>query len=401
MHTVEEYFAALEEHLKQLSAEERAEIITYYREYAQEGGLLDAEQLEEHFGPPEALAARILQDNADKRAQTTQKDAGEDGVRPGMVLFGIVIAVAALGIGLYNLLRPGTAAEPSVPTETVLASNAATARPDITALPSDTGEGDGELPLSYDGEVSPFTDISIDVVAAKIEVEIGDTYGLRYTLHEEEVVEQAGVEDGTLYLVSHNKPDQHSTDGFSDVCITVPADAELGTLEFSTIGGGVTVPELPCDSVSVTNTAGNTVLDCTVQGDVTVDSTAGKVEFGGQCRQMKVNTSAGGLTFSGQADTVSLDTIAGKLDFTGTANSLAMNSTSGSARIEGTVTEQVQVDMISGSISVVAADPTVEAEGSTIAYNGQRMSGDSWSRQGNGCDLSLKTSFGSISVQEP
>lgn len=400
MHTAEEYFAALEECLKQMPAAERAETITYYWEYAQEGGLLDAEQLEEHFGPPQVLAARILQDDADKRARNTTKGTGGAGVRPGMVLFGIVIAVAALGIGLFNLFRPAASADSSVPAATALAGEAGTAAPDETALPSDTGE-DGALPRSYDGEVAPFTDISIDVVAAKIKVEIGDTYALRYTLREKEVVERAGVEDGTLYLVSHNIPDQDNSDGFGDVYITVPADAKLGTLTFSTIGGGVTVPELPCDSVSVNSVAGNTALDCTVQEDVTVDSTAGNVEFGGQCRQLRVNTSAGGLTFSGQADTVNLDTIAGKLDFTGTAGSLEMNSTSGDARIEGTVSEQVEVNMTTGNISVAATDPTVEADGHSIEYNGQRMSGPSWSRQGTGCTLNLSTSFGSISIQEP
>lgn len=365
MHTREEYFAALEECLKQMPAEERAETMTYYREYAQEGGLLDAEQLEEHFGPPQVLAARILQDDADKRTQGTAKPAGAAGVRPGLVLFGIVVAVAALGIGLFNLFRPTTAPAPSVSAATAAASEAGTAAPDETVLPSETQNADGALPRNYEGEVAPFTDISVEVTAAKIEVEIGDTYALRYNLREDEVMEQAGVEDGTLYLVTHNKPDQDGGDGLGDVCITVPADAELGNLTFSTIGGGVTVPELPCDSVSVTNVAGNTVLDCTVQGDVTVDSTAGK------------------------------------LDFTGTADSLEMNSTSGDARIEGTVSEQAEVNMTTGNISVVAADPAVEADGNSIEYNGQRMSGPSWSRQGTGCTLSLNTSFGSISIQEP
>lgn len=383
MHTAEDYFAALEECLKQMPAAERAETMTYYREYAQEGGFLDAEQLEEHFGPPQVLAARILQDDADKRARNTTKEIGGAGVRPGMVLFGIVIAVAALGIGLFNLFRPAAAADPSVPAVTAASSEAGTAAPAETALPAETQNPDGELPRSYEGEVASFTDISVDVVAARIKVEIGDTYALRYTMREQEVVERAGVEDGTLCLVSHNKPDQDDGDGFGDVCITVPADARLGTLAFSTIGGGVTVPELPCDSVSVTSVAGNMVLDCTVQGDATVNTTAGNVEFGGQCRQLEVETTAG------------------KLDFTGTAGSLAMNATSGSAEIEGTVSDQVNVSMTTGSISVVAADPTVTAEGNAFSYNGQRLPGPSWSRQGTGCTLSLHTSFGSISVREP
>ena len=41
MHTADDYFVALEEYLRQMPEAERTETITYYREYAQEGGLLD------------------------------------------------------------------------------------------------------------------------------------------------------------------------------------------------------------------------------------------------------------------------------------------------------------------------------------------------------------------------
>lgn len=345
------------------------------------------------------MAARILEDGAGKRTQKAPK--GPEGILPAAVLTGILIAVAALGIGAFKFLRPGTAAEPSVSTGPALSSDAGTAQPDDTVVPSDTEKADGELPLNYDGTVEPFTDISVDVVSARVRVEIGDTYALRYTLLDDEAVEQAGVEGGTLYLVSHNKTDQGSYDGFGEVCITVPADVCLGTLQFSTVGGGVTVPELSCDSVSVDNAAGNAELNCMAENNVTVNSNSSTVEFGGQCQQLSVNVTAGQLTFTGTADTVTLDTIAGKLDFTGTADSVEMDSASGSAQIEGDVTEQVRIDMVTGDIHVVTADPTVTAEGRTIDYNGQRMGGDSWSRQGNGCTLDLKTAWGTISIRDP
>lgn len=290
------------------------------------------------------LAARILEDGAGKRTQSAPK--GRAGVLPAAVLAGIVLAVVALGIGAFKFLRPETAAEPSVSAEPALSSDAGTDQPDDAVTPSDTEKADGKLPQNYDGTVEPFNDISVDVVSARVRVEIGDTYALRYTLLDDETVEQAGVEGQTLYLVSHNKTDQGHYDGFGEVCITVPADACLGTLQFSTVGGGVTVPELSCDSVSV-------------------------------------------------------DTTAGKLDFTGTADSVEMDSTSGSAQIEGNVTEQVRIDMVTGDIHVVTADPTVTAEGRTIDYNGQRMGGDSWSRQGSGCTLDLKTALGTISIRNP
>ena len=401
MHTADDYFVALEEYLRQMPEAERTETITYYREYAQEGGLLDEEQLREHFGPPEALAARILEDEAGKRTQEAPKGTGRTGVRPVAVLAGIVIAIAALGIGTFKFLHPGTAADPSVPTQSAVSSDAGTAQPDDTVTSSDTQKADEESPQSYDGTVEPFTDISVDMVAVNIRVETGDTYALRYTLRDDEVVERAGVEGQTLYLVSHKKTNRSSNEGYGEVCITVPAEACLGTMQFFIVAGGVTVPELSCDSVSVVSVSGDSTLNCMAENNVTVNSTSGDVEFGGQCQQLSVNSTSGDLTFTGKADEVVQNSTSGELDFTGTAGSIEVNSTSGSVHIQGTVTEQVRTDMVSGDILVVAADPTVTAEGDSIEYNGQRMSEDSWSRQGSGCTLTLETTSGSISINTP
>lgn len=122
-----------------------------------------------------------------KRTQNAPK--GRKGDLPAAVLAGIVLAVVALGIGAFKFLRPKTAAEPSVPTEPALSSDAGTDQPDDTVTPSDTEKADGELPQNYDGTVQPFTDISVDVVSARGRVEIGDTDALRYTLLDDEVVE--------------------------------------------------------------------------------------------------------------------------------------------------------------------------------------------------------------------
>ena len=176
MHTADDYFAELEEYLRQMPETERAETMTYYREYAQEGGLLDEEQLREHFGPPEVLAARILEDEAGKHTQDAPQRTEETGVRPAAVLVGIMIAVAALGIGAFKFLRPGTVAEPAVTTESALSRDAGTAQPDDGADSSDTQKAGGGALQSYDGTVAPFTDISVDMAAVNIRVETGDTY---------------------------------------------------------------------------------------------------------------------------------------------------------------------------------------------------------------------------------
>lgn len=74
MKTFEGYFSELETHLKCLSLEERTDVLTYYKEYAQDGGFLDGEQLAAHFGSPRSLASQILAESAVKRV-----DNGKNG----------------------------------------------------------------------------------------------------------------------------------------------------------------------------------------------------------------------------------------------------------------------------------------------------------------------------------
>ena len=134
MHTAEEYFAALEEALRQMPASERDETITYYREYAQEGGLLDGEQLREHFGPPEALAARILEDNAGKRSQENSQHGGSMDRRVILVLLGIFVVVVALGSILISVLRPQNGIEDALSAESVSQNDVKNLSPPIPLL---------------------------------------------------------------------------------------------------------------------------------------------------------------------------------------------------------------------------------------------------------------------------
>lgn len=379
MQTWEEYFAALAGCLAQMPAAEREETLTYYREYAQEGGLLDGEQLREHFGPPEVLAAQILEDRTGKRngAQTAAAAHTPAGMPLwAAVLLGVVVFLALVAV-LLRALHPGSDTPQPVPTEAApAASQLAGTEP---AAPGSDASAD-TLPQSYDGPVDPFTDVCIDVVAADIQVETGTDYGLRYDLSAGETVRRMGVEGGTLYLVSDSRNDQVKG---GQVWITVPEDADLGELRLSCVQGDVVVPDIICRGLTVDNTAGDAMLDCVAAEDVTADTTAGSLRFGGSCRTLRGDTTMGNLECTGTAESVSLDTIAGNVT------------------VSGTVTAEIRAGTTSGNITVTAADPAGSADGPRIRYNGQEVDGGSWSGQGSGCALDLSTLSGDISIQTP
>ena len=338
MRTAEEYFAELARCLQSLPEAEREETLTYYREYAQEGGLLDAEQLREHFGPPSALAARILEDGAGKRptgqaAQAAPQPPRQTQTHPLVIAVGILLVVAVLASLMLGFLHAEPEAEGPLPTAPAVPTAPAAPSADGTA----TAENAGAPGQSYDGAVEPFTGVDVDVVAADIRIEIGSGYALRYTLPDSERVERCEVKNGTLALISKDKSDWHVNNGIGEVCITVPASAALKDLSLSCVGGSVTVPEITCQNLTVDNTAGNVTLDCKAAGNVMVDSTAGSMRFGGSCDRLEVDNTAGDLIFTGTADTVVMDT------------------TSGDVSVSGTVTREIQADTTSGDIAVTAA----------------------------------------------
>ena len=149
MRTAEEYFAELARCLQSLPEAEREETLTYYREYAQEGGLLDAEQLREHFGLPSALAARILEDGAGKRptgqaAQTAQAAPQPPRqTHPLVIAVGILLVVAVLASLMLGFLHAEPEAEGPLPT----------APAKTTADGTATAENGGTPGQNYDGAV--------------------------------------------------------------------------------------------------------------------------------------------------------------------------------------------------------------------------------------------------------
>lgn len=382
MQTWEEYFAALEGCLARLPAAEREETLTYYREYAQEGGLLDGEQLREHFGPPEALAARILEDRTGKRSGAQTAAAHTPAGIPLWAAVAGIVVILALAAAMLGILRPGSDTPQPVPTEAAPAApQNTTDAPDAPDAPApSSADASDALPQQYDGPVDPFTDVSIDVVAADIRVETGTGYGLRYDLSAGERVRKMEVSDGTLYLLSDDRDDPAQR---GEVCITVPENADLGELRLSCVEGDVTVPAISCRSLTVDNTAGDALLDCRAAGDVTVDNTAGSLRFGGSCRKLEGDITMGNLECTGSAEQVTLDTVAGNVT------------------VSGSVTGEIRADTTSGNITVTADDPSGTADGPMIRYNGQTVEGHSWSGQGSGCALTLSTLSGKIDIQTP
>lgn len=106
MQTSEEYFSELAACLKPLPAAERGDTLAYYREYAEEGGLIDADRLSAHFGPPAALAAHILADAAGRKSKPRGSHITARLILPGCAFLAAAGAelwvLAAFGVRVFS-----------------------------------------------------------------------------------------------------------------------------------------------------------------------------------------------------------------------------------------------------------------------------------------------------------
>ena len=99
--TAQQYFDELDAQLTRLSPEERQEATAFYREYAQEAGLMDYEALAERFGSPKALAAQIYAEAAEK---TISGETGKPHIGRGFLM--ALAAVFSLPVALPMLIVP-------------------------------------------------------------------------------------------------------------------------------------------------------------------------------------------------------------------------------------------------------------------------------------------------------
>ena len=98
--TIETYFTELEAALSKLSPADRQESLEFYREYAVEAGMTQYEEMAQHFGAPQALAANIYAECAAKQVQRTTTGHGGSVGKAFLIgltaLFALPMAIPAL-----------------------------------------------------------------------------------------------------------------------------------------------------------------------------------------------------------------------------------------------------------------------------------------------------------------
>ena len=174
---------------------------------------------------------------------------------------------------------------------------------------------------------------------------IGEDLRLRWCLDQE---------TGTL-TVQYGKDGARMPWNFSkDLTLTLPENIELGDVSIHGISGGIVIPTLRADSLSLSMTSGTT--DAAAEANhISVSSTSGSIRLtaAGSSEDIRVHTTSGSIDVkAGEAGSVRLDCTSG--DITAdleSADAVWINSTSGKVTASLATLNRLEIDVTSGSVT--------------------------------------------------
>ena len=234
-------------------------------------------------------------------------------------------------------------------------------------------------------ELSAFSNIEVDVLAADIRLVPGETWSLSYALSEKEPVEQVGVVGDTLYLETRfdllKRPEL--VDGWH-VTITVPEDAQLLEIDLETVAGSIEADGFTCTEGSFATTAGPITL---------TDLTA---------RELDAETVAGDLTITNSsADQVDVESTSGSLTVEGRFGSLETDAISGSTAVTAALSLSAELESVSGGIGLSLTNPAALTASSAggVTLNGEKVRGTLTTT--GGTPVEVKSVSGQIAITAP
>ena len=249
---------------------------------------------------------------------------------------------------------------------------------------SDDGSASDDAAVSGENAaqlvLDSFSNVALSVTAADVRFEEGETYGLRYQLHPDELVLQAEVEGENLYFSTQTK-EGASLSGDWEVVVTVPRDARLVDVSVATVSGDITLSDRTVETLDLGTTSGAVTASAVTAGEIQVASTSGDIHINDL-----------------SAHSVNAASISGAISLTGAADSLNLGTTSGACTFSGDLTGTGNVGTVSGNIDVTVPDAGIEASSlGEITWNGQDQ-GPSFHRAGDGPALTLGSVSGDICI---
>ena len=214
-----------------------------------------------------------------------------------------------------------------------------------------------DLSFSDTPELKDFHSISVDVLAANVHINTGDDWSVSYRFSDKETLKRCAVEDGTLYVETSFDPMQHFRHKDWYVTITVPEGTVMQEIDAESVSGDVLLRNITCDSASLDSTSGQVRIQDVTAQETELFSVSGRI-----------------IAENLSADQLEAETTSGDLTLSGSFGSVASETVSAKTAISGAVSQDVEAESISGSISLSVSHPMDLEVGTigTIHLNGKR-----------------------------
>lgn len=375
MRTKDQYFTELEGCLRDLPQVEREELMEYHREYADEAGLEDYDQMAGHFGTPRELADRLYQELDARRAQAASSP--EDSIND---------AVQQLLDSLFSRSGRGSGQK---------ASDASDAQEQV--LPA-------------------FHNVEIGTRSADIRFEEGEGFAVRYLLPDGEEPDWLEVTNDTLFFTTRGNGRRSTSSRVEihlggkslnwtgtrhEVVVVLPRDTELQQVDLTTASGDVSLENRSCTRLQLHSASGDIRLQQLTCPALSLATVSGDVTLAGlHSEKISVTTTSGDLDCRDtEAKEARFRTVSGDVDCGAALDTLQLNTVSGDCIVSGPVAVSIGCTTVSGDVRAAAqnADVTASTISGDIRCNGMEVR-RRLHLPGTGCRLEVKTTSGDIDI---
>lgn len=198
-----------------------------------------------------------------------------------------------------------------------------------------TVENDETVYTSLD----PFTNVTVNVQASDISLNIGNEFSVQYNLHSKEALKQSEVVDGTFYFLSDPDWDGKRKPHKRKVLITVPEGTELNTVTLSTISGDITLSDLKIAQGTLETTSGAVELTKVTADQTSMKTVSGKLKASeSTISVLNAQNTSGAISGNGYFNQVDLKSVSGNCSLSGSLAGIAnVKTTSGNVKINALV----------------------------------------------------------------
>ena len=158
--------------------------------------------------------------------------------------------------------------------------------------------------------------------------------------------------------------------------VTVPAGAQLDSLDITTVSGDIEDSGHTCDEASL----------CTTSGVIQLS--------GVTANRLDASTVSGSLGITGSISELSVESVSGSIDLDGDFGDIDAQSVSGGCALAGTLEHEAEVETVSGRIRVSFPNVSVNASSLGSVYKDNNRQGRTFSQHGGNAELNLESVSG-------